>query len=165
MPPILSYIVSPEVILGLIALNLFFFLLLMILFVRTNRMRKLIRKVFTGVGGENLESSLMKLLDEMDDWKQKHSDQQFQLNRLTQKMANQSGNLSVIRYNAFGDTGSDLSFSLAILDDNLNGVVITSIYGREESRTYAKPVEGGKSVYNLSEEEQTAIKKASAKIG
>ncbi|WP_235828067.1 DUF4446 family protein [Brevibacillus migulae] len=165
MPPIMSLFVSPEVILGLIALNLLFIILLTILFVRTNRMRKFNRKVFTGVGGDNLESSLIRLLDEMNEWKQKHSDQQFQLNRLAQKIANQCANLSVIRYNAFGDTGSDLSFSLALLDDNLNGVVITSIYGREESRTYAKPIEGGKSIYNLSEEELTAIKKASAKIG
>lgn len=165
MQPILSLLVSPQVIIGLIALNLLFLILFIILFVRTSRMRKLIRKVFSGVSGENLESSLVRLLQEMEEWKKKHTDQQFQMNRLAQKMSNQSGNLSVIRYNAFGDTGSDLSFSLALIDDAQNGVVITSIYGREESRTYAKPIEAGKSVYNLSEEERSAIKKASAKIG
>lgn len=164
MSPILSLLVSPEVVLGLLALNLLVLILLIILFVRTNRMRKLIRKVFTGVGAENLESSLIRLLDEMNEWKKKHSDQQFQINRLSQKIASQCGNLSVIRYNAFGDTGSDLSFTIALLDDGGNGVVITSIFGREESRIYAKPIEAGKSIYNLSEEELTAIKKASAKI-
>ncbi|MBX6352016.1 MAG: DUF4446 family protein [Thermoflavifilum sp.] len=63
----------------------------------------------------------------------------------------------VLRYNAFADTGSDLSFSVALLDDRLNGVVLSSIYGREESRMYAKPVEGGKSRYVLTDEERAVI--------
>lgn len=105
-----------------------------------------------------------RLLDELGESKKKQADQQFVINRLSQKLASQCGQVAVVRYNAFGDIGSDLSFSLALLDDALNGVVITSIYGREESRIYAKPIESGMSVYNLSEEEQTVIKKASNRI-
>lgn len=59
----------------------------------------------------------------------------------------------VLRYNAFSDLGSDLSYSLALVDDDRNGVVLSSIYGREESRTYAKPVEHGASNYPLTDEE------------
>lgn len=66
----------------------------------------------------------------------------------------------LFRFNAFDKTGSDLSFSLALLNDEADGVVLTSIFGREDSRVYAKPVLGGKSKYNLSEEEIQAIKKA-----
>jgi hypothetical protein len=68
--------------------------------------------------------------------------------------------VAIIRYNAFGETGSDLSFSVAIVDDAQNGVVITSIFGREESRVYAKPLTAGTSTYPLSDEEQAAIRKA-----
>jgi len=46
--------------------------------------------------------------------------------------------VGVVRYNAFDDVGSDLSFSIALLDDNDNGVVISGIYSRESSTTYAK---------------------------
>lgn len=66
-------------------------------------------------------------------------------------------NLGVVRYDAFEDMGGRLSFSSALLDDHGSGVVITSIYGRTESRVYAKEVTGGSSEHNLSKEEQQAI--------
>ena len=68
--------------------------------------------------------------------------------------------VGMVRYSAFQDTGSDLSFTLALLDKNNNGVVLNGIYSREMSNIYAKPVENGKSTYTLSEEEQQAINKA-----
>jgi hypothetical protein len=70
--------------------------------------------------------------------------------------------VGVVRFNAFQDTGSDLSFAVAYLDAHKNGVVISSIYGREESRTYAKPIISGNSSYQLSEEERESISKAIA---
>jgi hypothetical protein len=70
--------------------------------------------------------------------------------------------VGVVRFNAFQDTGSDLSFAVALLDAGENGLVVSSIYGREESRTYAKPVREGKSPYQLSGEEQEAIRRAKA---
>lgn len=68
--------------------------------------------------------------------------------------------VGIVRYNAYKDTGSDLSFTLAMLDENDNGVVLNGIYSRETSNIYAKPVENGKSSYILSEEEQEAIRRA-----
>jgi hypothetical protein len=70
--------------------------------------------------------------------------------------------VGVVRFNAFQDTGSDLSFAVALLDAGENGVVLSSIYGREESRAYAKPVKAGRSPYQLSGEEQEAIRRAVA---
>ena len=66
-------------------------------------------------------------------------------------------NLRVLRYNAFDNTGSDLSYSIALTDEENNGVVISSIYGREENRCYAKPVTAGKSHYVLSKEEEEVL--------
>ncbi len=68
--------------------------------------------------------------------------------------------IGIVRYSAFKDTGSDLSFALALLDENNSGVVLNGIYSREMSNIYAKPVENGKSNYTISEEEQQAIEKA-----
>ena len=68
--------------------------------------------------------------------------------------------VGIVRYNAFKDTGSDLSFTLALLDENNNGVVLNGIYSREMSNIYAKPVEKGESTYTLSNEEREAISKA-----
>ncbi|MDA8096277.1 MAG: DUF4446 family protein [Clostridia bacterium] len=63
----------------------------------------------------------------------------------------------VLRYNAFDDIGSDLSFSVALLDAHGEGAVVTGLYSRTESRTYCKPVQDGTSTYPLTEEEQSAI--------
>ena len=65
--------------------------------------------------------------------------------------------LAVVRYDAFGDMGGHLSWSLALLDDAGNGVVLTSIHGRSEARTYAKNVMAWRCEQQLSPEEDDAI--------
>lgn len=67
---------------------------------------------------------------------------------------------AMVRYNPFRETGGDQSFSMALLDLRDNGVVITSIHGREVDRIYAKEISNGKSKHNLSAEEIEAIKGA-----
>ena len=71
--------------------------------------------------------------------------------------------VGLVRYDAFEDVGGRLSFSCALLDDHANGVVVTSINGRQDTRVYAKPVTGGKSGYNLSIEEEEVIRQALAR--
>ncbi len=66
----------------------------------------------------------------------------------------------LIRFNPFNETGGDQSFSLSLLDKNNNGFVITCLHTRDRTRVYAKPVSRGKSQYDLSKEEEKAIKKA-----
>nr|WP_246305415.1 DUF4446 family protein [Nocardioides marinisabuli] len=65
--------------------------------------------------------------------------------------------LAVVRYDAFGDMGGHLSWSVALLDDGGNGIVLTSIHGRSEARTYAKSVAGWTCEQQLSPEEEEAI--------
>ncbi|MGI8578609.1 MAG: DUF4446 family protein [Nocardioidaceae bacterium] len=65
--------------------------------------------------------------------------------------------LAVVRYDAFGDMGGHLSWSMALLDDGGDGVVLTSIHGRSDSRTYAKNVSGWSANQQLSPEEEQAI--------
>jgi hypothetical protein len=68
--------------------------------------------------------------------------------------------LAVVRYDAFGDMGGHLSWSLALVDDGGNGVVLTSIHGRSDARTYAKSVTGWTCEQQLSPEELEAIEHA-----
>lgn len=68
--------------------------------------------------------------------------------------------IGFIRYNAFKDTGSDLSFALAILNKNNTGIILNGIYSRETSNIYAKSIKNGKSEYRLSEEETIALNEA-----
>ena len=68
--------------------------------------------------------------------------------------------LSVVRYDAFGDMGGHLSWSVALLDDAGDGVVLTSIHGRSDARTYAKSIAGWTCEQQLSPEEDEAIRHA-----
>ncbi len=68
--------------------------------------------------------------------------------------------IGIVRFNPFSEVGSDQSFSIAILDGNNDGLVISSLFSRNDNRVYGKPVKAGTSEYQLSEEEKTAIKKA-----
>lgn len=73
--------------------------------------------------------------------------------------------MGLIRYNPFKDGGGDQSFSLALLEENDSGFVLTSIYTNEGVRVFAKPILKGESTYQLSEEERQAIKKAKEYYG
>jgi len=68
--------------------------------------------------------------------------------------------VGLVRYNPFSNSGGDQSFALALLNDNLDGVVISSLYGREMNRVYAKPVQNGVAGHQLTEEEKQAINDA-----
>lgn len=65
--------------------------------------------------------------------------------------------VAVVRYDAFGDMGGRLSFSAALVDDAGDGLVLSSIHGRGESRTYAKGIVGGRSEITLTPEERQAL--------
>ncbi len=75
-----------------------------------------------------------------------------------------SQKVSIIRFNPFGDTGGDQSFSLAVLDSHDSGYVLTSIHGRGGTRVYVKPIDFGKSKYQLSAEEQKAMSGAIKRV-
>lgn len=76
---------------------------------------------------------------------------------LREQLAGAVTRVATLRYDAFADVGGHMSYSTALLDERGNGVVLTSIHGRNDTRTYAKPVEGGRSAHTLSEEETTVI--------
>lgn len=73
--------------------------------------------------------------------------------------------VAVVRYDAFEDTGGHLSWSIALLDDGGAGVLLTSIHGRNDARTYVKPVLAWSSEQALSPEETEAIGNARAAAG
>lgn len=82
---------------------------------------------------------------------------QTRLDRVQTDVADALRHVAVVRYDAFGDMGGRLSFSVALLDDSGDGLVLTSINGRSETRTYSKGVKGGISEASLSPEEEQAI--------
>ncbi len=83
---------------------------------------------------------------------------------LDNKTKNCIQKVGIYRYNAYKDTGSDLSFTVCLLDEKNNGVVFNGIYSRDMSNIYAKPIENGRSKYKVTPEEQEAINRAMVNI-
>ena len=110
--------------------------------------------------GKNIEEDLENYIYRVEKVEKQNSDLQLVCKEISNQMSGCIQKIGIVRYNAFKDTGSDLSFALALLDENNTGVVMNGIYSREMSNIYAKPVENGKSSYTISAEEKLAIDKA-----
>ena len=131
--------------------------------IKLSKMNKRYRKMMQGMEGVNLEKLLMSHIEEVKSVSRKVDTISDHIQRLEGISKECMQKFGVIRFNAFEDVGSDLSFAIALLDSHNNGVVVSSIYGRNESRTYAKPITSGESSYLLTEEERQALSQAMKK--
>lgn len=148
-------------VMGLIMLLLI--IIVIILFKAIGRVEKRYRRMMRGVNNKNLEEMIISHIENIENANAK-ADKALKQNKvIIENMLKCAQKISIVRYRAFENIGSDLSFSIAMLDGNNDGIVLTGIYGREESTTYAKPIDKGISRYDLSEEESTVLNDAIAK--
>lgn len=147
------------IILALCIIVIILFVMLIISFKLINKLENKYRKFMRGVDNKNIEQLVISYLDKVDESKNRPS---IWMNCIKAWKKNQRmlSKMSIIRYRAFEDVGSDLSFSIALLDNNDDGFILTGIYGRNESTTYAKPIDKGLSRYELSEEEKHVLQDA-----
>ncbi|MBJ6361679.1 DUF4446 family protein [Paenibacillus sp. GCM10012307] len=139
------------------AFMLLLFVWLMVLSIRFGKMRRRYKKMMADTGIDNLEQ-LIEQLQHNDQLQQNKLQLQVeQLQLMKESLAQVKGRVGIHRYNAFSDQGSDLSFSLAIMNDKQDGVIISGIHGRDETYVYAKPLKQGESAYPLSPEERKAV--------
>ena len=110
--------------------------------------------------GKDIEESLKQYMERVQKVEDLNKEIIRYCERLDRTVDTCIQKVGIVRYNAFKDVGSNLSFTLALLDNNNNGIVLNGIYSRDNSNIYAKPVKDGKSEYVLSEEEKKAIEKA-----
>jgi hypothetical protein len=117
-----------------------------------------------GVDTESLETTLASHLARVEAVDQRLTGLTGEYKRLDIMNSLASQKISIVRFNPFGDTGGDQSFSLAVLDAHDSGYVLSSIHGRQGTRVYVKPVDFGKSKYTLSAEEQQALDQAAKRV-
>jgi hypothetical protein len=110
-----------------------------------------------GAGGEDLLAAVARQIEATDRLRGKLNLVGRETAQLRQRVSSLVGTVGLTRYDAFPDIGGQLSYSAAFLDEAGDGVVLSAINGRAEARSYAKPVRGGRSDHNLSEEERAAI--------
>lgn len=104
--------------------------------------------------------NLKEVLSRFEDLKENFDKISKELESLKKENKFSIQKIGIVRFNPFKKIGGDQSFSVALLDGNDNGVVITSLYSQEGNRVYGKPIRDGQSNYLLSEEEKEAINKA-----
>jgi hypothetical protein len=135
-------------------------LIIIILGIKIFSISKHIKNLF----GDNNSESIEKVLDGyVSKVKGFHSDIEEikDFSHTLYEMAEKSvQKIGFVRFNPFGDVGGDQSFSVALLDFKDNGVVVTSLFGREGTRVYSKPIKDGASPNHLAEEEKKAIEEA-----
>lgn len=122
------------------------------------------RKLTRGINNKNLEEIIVNYLDNIDEVKEIAHDVKNRQDSIDEKLKECFQKISILRYKAFDDVGSDLSFSIALLNENNDGVILTGIYGRHDSTVYAKPIDEGISRYDLSDEEEEVLQNACNKI-
>ena len=148
----------------LIILFVFLIVLLILYFRTTLHLRKLresYSKFMNKLGnGNDLDQMIRTYIEKVEKTDEKNEEIMNYCKKIDNEMMECIQKMGIVRYNAFIDTGSDLSFTLALLDKYNNGVVLNGIYARDSSNIYAKPVENGESKYVLSNEEKEAIQKA-----
>lgn len=154
----LSYMVG---ILGILVIVMY--LLLIHLFYNLNYMKKRYKKMMTGVDGANLERMMIGCIDNTKAVADENAKLWEENKAIKELLSKALTKVAIVRFRAFEDMGSDLSYAVAMLDSHNNGVVLSSIFAREDSRSYAKPIINGTSSYPMTSEEEEALRQAMAK--
>lgn len=129
--------------------------------VRIKNIRKSSKEFMRKLGnGKDLGEDLNKYMGRVINLEKELSDTNVFSKHLDKRLNNCIQKVGIVRYNAYKDTSSDLSFAVALLNENNDGIVLNGIYSREMSNIYAKPIQNGKSSYTMTQEEQDAVFKA-----
>lgn len=141
-----------------LGIALFTLILLLIIFIRHQRLLKRYRLLLNGPSGNDLDQILVQQAEQIESLASQLTIAQDKLQALAEASRRHLSRVGIVRFNPFPEMGSDLSFAVALLDEHDNGVVISSLYSRQESRVYAKPIAAGKSTYTLTDEEKEALR-------
>jgi Protein of unknown function (DUF4446) len=125
---------------------------------RLRAVRRTYARLLAGGGdGEDILAAVARQVESVDRLRGKLNLIGRETAQLRQRTSSLVRTVGFTRYDAFPDIGGQLSYSAAFLDEAGDGIVLSAINGRSETRSYAKPVRGGLSGHNLSDEERTAI--------
>lgn len=158
---ILNFLKTNFGVISLFCINILLLILYIINSIKLSKLRKGYLRFIKNIGdGKNVEEVLERHMERVEEVAKTNEEIIAYCQVLDDKMNKCIQKVGIVRYNAFKDTGSDLSFALALLDKQNDGVVFNGIYARESSNIYAKPVKNGESNYRMTEEEKEAIKRA-----
>lgn len=146
---------------GLTVFTVILLVMLIILSVKQKKLNKKYIKFMTGATGENLEGQVISRFADIDKLKEDTKKLNDELNKVKDNLLITYQKIGVIKYDAFKEMGGKLSFVLALLDKNNNGILLNSVHSsREGCYTYIKEIIKGESFLELSEDERKALDQA-----
>jgi Protein of unknown function (DUF4446) len=151
---------SSFIVIALIIITTLLLIVVISLLSSVNKLEKKYRKLMRGTNNKNLEELINLKLEEIDKSMEVSKEAINKYELIKEEIKSCVNRVAIMRYKAFKDVGSDLSFSVAILDSYNDGIILTGLYSRQDSVTYAKPVDKGISRYELSEEEMHVLNEA-----
>ncbi len=119
-----------------------------------------LKKFFAGTKAKNLEEMLILIGKKMSQLEETQKEINKHLVTVDHRLNKSIRNVEMVRFNPFVDAGSNQSFAIAFMNDEKNGVVMSSLYARDRMSIFAKPIINGKSEFELSEEEKEVLNKA-----
>ena len=138
-----------------------FFVLILILFVLLVSLQKKYNRFMKGLGEVDVESLMQTYVSELTQLRAHVTEKtEPRITMLEKKIPTTLRNVGIVSYNAFEHMGNMMSFSVAAVDDNRNGYILTGIYSRDSSYIYAKAIHEGNPDKELSKEEKEAYRKA-----
>lgn len=145
------------IVIVLAALVIIQFILIFVLLSKTSKLNKRLTRFTTGNDGANLEQVIMKRFSEIRQVVKNEKNQNNEIKAINDKFLTTFCKIGLVKYDAFKEMSGKLSFSLALLTENHDGIIITSMHSREGCFTYCKEVTNEESYYILSEEERLAL--------
>ena len=147
---------------GIVALILILFLVLLIMQIRLmGKFKKLYRtydRFMRGKDMESMEETVLAQFERIEALEKSNEEKDRQIESIFENLQNVYQKTGLVKYDAFREMSGKLSYALALLDKENNGVMINSMYSREGCYSYVKTIVGGKCSIEMSEEEQEALK-------
>ncbi len=141
-------------------------IIILVLLANTIRLEIRMRNLTKGKSGTSLEEMIVSTINKQDEFEVFRKSLEKYLEQAEKRLKRSTQGIETIRFNAFQGVGEggNQSFASAFIDQNGDGLIISSIYARERMSVFAKPIHGFKSEYDLTGEEQEALKRAKEKV-
>lgn len=140
-------------------------IVIIILFWLVITLHKRVASFTRGNSGASLESVMRTLLKDHDIYMDKHAALIKVVEDINQRVMTSHRGFAMTRFNAFEHTGGNQSFCCGLLDENGDGMLLSSLYSRERSNAFAKPIHNFKCELELTDEEQKVLKQAIKSLG
>lgn len=119
-----------------------------------------LKRIFSGFKAKNMESLIAEVTKKTKELEEERKKTELQISSIDKRLAQSIRNIETVRFNPFPEVGGNQSFAMSLLNDEGNGVVISSLYARDRTSLFAKPIKAGQSEFELTKEEKSVLKKS-----